>query len=170
MAGYQELFDEGVRLSEAGQDEAAVDTLAEAVVVSRARWQADRRFAPAYAAALLWLGGALRRLERWDEALGIADLVVVLRRSTAAGSDDPDLAQALCQYATCCVHTLRSLDEAELAIAEAVTIAKARAEQLGLECTAELHGALGVFGAVQLARGDAEEAAQVEAYLASHSH
>lgn len=171
VAGYQELFDTGVRLSEAGRYEEAVAPLEGAVQVSRAHWEADRRVAPAYAAALLWLGGALRQLERWDEALAVADLVVVLRRSAVQpGEADPDLAQALCQYAVLCVHGRRDLGRAVLAVAEAITIDKAQAEASGQECTPELHGAYGVFAAVQLARGDTDDAAQIETYLASHTH
>jgi hypothetical protein len=76
----------------------------------------------------------------------------------------------LCQYATCCVHGQQNLDRAELAMAEAITLYKALADASALDCTPELHGAYGVFAAVQLARGQTDDAEQIEAYLASHGH
>lgn len=164
-----ELNNVGLCLSHLRRDEEAARAFHEAARICEWYWQDDKRLTALYAAVLASLAAVLAELGRYEQAMAIANYVVLLRRaSTQPGAPavDPELAQALRQFAEVRAMAGLELDAALPAATEAVTIYEQLIRASPQSYVGGLYAAYQVLAAVFDGLGRYDDAARVRAGLA----
>jgi tetratricopeptide (TPR) repeat protein len=125
VALASELYNVALCLYQLRRYDEAVRVLREAARICEWYWQDDKGLNAFYAAVLASLAAGLDELRQYQQAMEITNHVVLLRRaSSPPGSPDidPDLAQALRQFAEVRARAGVELDAALPAATEAVTL------------------------------------------------